>query len=236
MRSRTASNRSKGNPASRRIARTKAKNRPAAVKGGRVAALAPATEEGIDVSRYQGTVTWTKVAAAGITFAYIKATEGSDHVDPNFADNWVTSQAAGVRRGAYHFFAPGDPVDEQAANFSATVAPGTSDLPPALDLERNGQDWSALPLGVRVSSCVKLLKAMEQHTGMRPVVYTNSDTVATIFGDDPGELAQYPLWVASYRSTPKLPTGWSGWMAWQYTEKGVVSGVNGDVDRDRRSA
>src|SRR5215831_10697695 len=60
--------------------------------------------QGIDVSHHQGHIAWTKLPRQGVDFAYIKATEGSDHVDKRFSINWRAAHAAGVRRGAYHFF------------------------------------------------------------------------------------------------------------------------------------
>ena len=59
---------------------------------------------GTDVSKYQTSIAWSDAKAAGISFAFIKATEGGDRVDDNFAENWQRAKAAGVPRGAYHFF------------------------------------------------------------------------------------------------------------------------------------
>src|SRR5262249_36110475 len=59
---------------------------------------------GTDVSKYQTSVAWADAKAAGISFAFLKATEGGDRVDDNFAENWRNARAAGVPRGAYHFF------------------------------------------------------------------------------------------------------------------------------------
>src|SRR3954471_9883226 len=58
---------------------------------------------GIDVSARQGTIDWQRVGRDGITFAYIKASEGAD-ADRRFRRNWREAEAAGVRAGAYHFF------------------------------------------------------------------------------------------------------------------------------------
>src|SRR5436190_4558929 len=58
--------------------------------------------QGIDVSYWQGDVDWQAVTDAGVYFAYIKATEGADHLDPKFLDNWQEAKQAGVARGAYH--------------------------------------------------------------------------------------------------------------------------------------
>lgn len=59
---------------------------------------------GVDVSNHQGVIEWERVSADGISFAYIKATEGGDHVDAQFYANWRAAATAGLDRGAYHFF------------------------------------------------------------------------------------------------------------------------------------
>lgn len=59
--------------------------------------------QGIDVSKWQGPIDWMSVKGAGTQFAYIKATEGGDHVDDRFRENWDGAGRAGVPRGAYHF-------------------------------------------------------------------------------------------------------------------------------------
>src|SRR5690242_6189061 len=61
---------------------------------------------GIDVSRYQDPVDWTKVAAAGVKFAFIKATGGHEDPDPCFEKHWEQAGQAGILTGAYHFFRP----------------------------------------------------------------------------------------------------------------------------------
>ncbi len=87
--------------------------------------------EGIDVSNWQGTIDWTKVAAAGKKFAIIKATESTDFVDPMYSTNHASARAAGLWTGAYHFAQP-DPSANDAVNeadkFVSVVNLGTHDL------------------------------------------------------------------------------------------------------------
>lgn len=59
---------------------------------------------GVDVSSYQGKIDWNVIASQGISFAFVKATEGSSLVDPCFASNYGNAAAAGLQVGAYHFF------------------------------------------------------------------------------------------------------------------------------------
>ena len=73
---------------------------------------------GIDVSKYQGDIDWHRVRASGVGFAFIKATEGGDHADERFAENWAArAGAAGMPRGAYHYYYFCRPALEQAAWF-----------------------------------------------------------------------------------------------------------------------
>src|SRR5437868_13951686 len=79
--------------------------------------------QGIDVSHYQGTVTWADVRASGRRFAFCKATEGLTYTDPTFTTNWAGMRAAGLLRGAYHFGHPGDDAVSQADRFCDTIRP-----------------------------------------------------------------------------------------------------------------
>ena len=79
---------------------------------------------GIDVSKYQGDIDWPRVRASGVAFAFIKATEGGDHADERFADNWAAARAAGMPRGAYHYYYFCRPALEQAAWFMNHVPEG----------------------------------------------------------------------------------------------------------------
>jgi lysozyme len=193
---------------------------------------------GIDVSHNNGAISWKKVAAAGVAFAYAKATEGTRFSDPKFTFNWAGIKEAGLLRGAYHFFHPAQPVEAQAARFIAAVgalAPG--DLPPMLDIEETTparDEWDSVPMAQRVPLAVQWLQIVERALGRKPVVYLRSSFVLEKFGH-PGALASYPLWVVHYTKAPDpvLPPGWNTWTFWQYSGSGAVAGVTGHVDLDR---
>lgn len=182
--------------------------------------------QGIDVSHYQGVVDWQKVAQAGKAFAFAKATDGITYVDPQLAANWSGIRAAGLVRGAYHFFEPNDDATQQAQHFLATVQLAAGDFAPVLDVETTGgvsdsQLWSGVATWLQV---------VEEATGRQGTLYT-----APGFWDSHAPdltLCQHPLWLADYADQPKLPNGWTSWLFWQYSQSGSVPGVTGAVDLD----
>ena len=98
---------------------------------------------GIDISRYQSEINWEKVAAAKIDkqpirFVIAKATEGKEHVDKNFNDNFYQIGQYDFIRGAYHFFSPKVSGDEQAKHYLKQVHLEPGDLAPVLDVETSG--------------------------------------------------------------------------------------------------
>jgi lysozyme len=182
---------------------------------------------GLDVSDFQGAVDWPAVAAAGVGFAFAKATEGVDFVAETFARNWAGIRAAGLVRGAYHFFLPLVDAQAQAEQFLATAAPGPGDLPPALDVEvRDGVD--ALTF-VRLMG--QWLDAVETATRRQPLIYASPSFLGAL-GDLRG-FSRHPLWIADYgTSAPTAPRGWRTYTFWQYTVSGNVNGIAGAVDLD----
>lgn len=183
---------------------------------------------GIDVSHYQGDIDWAKVKAAGIVFAYAKATDGDTYTDPKFHANWQGMLGAGVLRGAYHFFQTNDDPATQANHFVEAIgALGADDLPPVVDLEVSNGVYGGNSIAANLQIW---LDTVESATGRTPMIYTNSGFWnKTVSGD----FSRYPLWVAEYDvSAPKIPAGWSGWNLWQYSQSGVVDGVTGSVDLD----
>jgi lysozyme len=179
---------------------------------------------GIDVSKDQGTVDWTAVAAAGTSFVFVKATDGQDYLDPLFVDNWAAAKAAGLKRGTYHFFRAEDSPQVQAQWFWQNVG-ADYEIALVVDVEETmGQS-----AGTVVANLQAFLTALEGLMGGgQPMIYT-----APGFWNGLGTSAfgSYPLWVAEYgASQPNLPTGWPVWQFWQHSESGTVDGVSGSVD------
>lgn len=190
--------------------------------------------QGIDVSHYQAMVSWPEVRQAGIEFAFAKATDGLTWTDPQFAANWPAMKAAGLLRGAYHFFEPADDPAQQAQFFLETVQLAAGDLPAALDVETAGTSTSGAGSGTTAlwEGVETWLQIVAAATGVQPFLYMNPT-----FADQnqaPSSLAAYPLWIAEYGvAQPALPAGWSNWLIWQHSESGVVPGVSTAVDLDQ---
>jgi lysozyme len=191
----------------------------------RAAVEAPAAE-GIDLSGYQPTVDWAKVAASGISFAFIKATEGTTLIDHTFADHWAQAKRANLLRGAYHFFRPKQDAAAQARFFLAQLG-DAGELPPVLDVEVvNG-----VPLAQVTASVGVWLDIVTAQLG-RPIVYTSPSFWNALPGG--AEIApKADLWVANWGArAPVAVHGWSTWTFWQFTNKATVLGIPGTADMD----
>jgi GH25 family lysozyme M1 (1,4-beta-N-acetylmuramidase) len=199
----------------------------------------PPVSEGIDVSHWQNAIDWPQVRAAGKRFAYIKASESIDFVDPMYATNRAQAKAAGLYVGAYHFAGPdatpGDAIAE-ADHFLATATINAGELLPVLDLERSG-GLSSFDLQAWVGT---YLDHIYERTGVRGVIYVSPSFWQNYMGDATWFAATgyRVLWIAHWTtsSEPTVPAeGWggNGWTFWQYSSDGTVPGITGRVDLNR---
>jgi lysozyme len=197
-----------------------------------------ATVPGIDVSFWNAGIDWPKVRAAGQRYVFAKATEGDFYADPTFDDNWRGAKAAGLLRGAYHFFRSNVDPKKQADKFINYVKSMNDDgeLPPVLDLEtHDGQAKAKI-----ISRAKSWLDLVEEAFDKKPIIYSGQfflqDHFSEAGGGPPLWAKDYPLWLAQYPNQyvpgmqPVLPRGWFKWTFWQYTDKGRVNGINARVD------
>lgn len=188
--------------------------------------------QGIDVSQWQGDIDWRQVRAAGIHFAYIKATEGGDYLDPKFHENWAGAKRAGIPRGAYHFVYWCRPAHEQALWFLLNVPPDVDALPPVLDVEWNAHSrtCSKRVPPARARETIRLiLAAMEAHTGRKPIIYTDPVFHAQVLK---GRFRTHHFWLRSVAAQPHKIYPRRSWLFWQFTTTGRVRGISGNVDRN----
>jgi len=190
------------------------------------APLLPPGAEGIDLSHHNGPIDWGRLGTEPLDFVYLKATEGDDHVDGRFQENWRAATRLGWQTGAYHFYLLCRDGLSQAENFMRQVEVRTGTLPPAVDLEHA---HNCRARGSRTETLAELqtfLAALEAEYGVVPVIYTTG-----AFYDEwlEGEgFDAHPLWIRSLNGPPQRP-----YAIWQYSMKGQVAGVTGRVDLNR---
>jgi len=187
--------------------------------------------QGVDVARYQGDIDWHAARAAGTRFAFIKATEGGDYVDPKFERNWRKAHEAGIARGAYHFIYWCRSAVEQANWFKANVPNDPYALPPVLDLEWNNHSSCkhSLTPDEAWAKARTILAAMEEHTGKLPIIYTDINFHRDVLA---GREHYNTLWLRSVAAEPHERYDSRPFTFWQWTQTGTMPGISGEVDRN----
>ncbi len=189
------------------------------------------TVHGIDVSHHQGSIDWELLRNQAtindypIAFAFIKATEGGDIVDSRFKRNFAEARKYGIMRGAYHFYRAATPAKQQAEHFIRHVELQPGDLPPVLDVETRPQDISAEAFRQGI---IEWLARVEQHYGVRPILYTYHSFRQQYLNDPVFNL--YPYWIAHYHVDSVRYKG--SWAFWQHSDRGQLPGIKEKVDLD----
>lgn len=185
---------------------------------------------GTDLSKYQTSPDFSTMRSSGISFAFIKATEGGDRVDDKFAQHWNETRSAGIPRGAYHFYYFCRPASEQAAWFIQNVPRERGAMPPVLDIEWNPDSPTCKlrpPADTVRSEMRTFLQTLERYYGKKPIIYTSVD----FFDDnDLSTFRGYPYWLRSVAGHPTQKYGSHPFTFWQYTGTGVVPGLKGNAD------
>jgi lysozyme len=186
--------------------------------------------DGIDVSVYQGTIDWTKVKAAGITFAFIRISDGLPPIDTKFHQNWAGARAAGVVRGAYQFYrSDEDPIAQADLLLDTMGTLEAGDLSPVADVEStDGMTPEQIAANLR-----KWIDRVQAGTGRRPIIYSGPSFWSNQVGGT-SAFGDIPLWLANWTSgCPDVPKGFTKWTFWQYSSTGRVDGIGGAVDLDK---
>ena len=187
------------------------------------------TLKGIDVSEWQGTIDWRKVAKDGVQFAVIHAGYGRElsQKDKYFERNYAGARAAGIKVGAFWYsYADSVARAEQEARTCLKVLDGKHlDLPVFFDQEYE-PGILKLSTKTRTDIVLKFLETIKA-AGRPCGLYSSTDFITTKL--QANRLTAYPLWIAEYGS--KLHYTGKVW-AWQYTDKGRVAGIKVRVDMD----
>ncbi len=186
---------------------------------------------GIDAARFQTNVDWPTARRNGVNFAFVKATEGGDRLDPMFKTHWHGAGQAGVARGAYHFYYFCTSPEAQARWFIQHVPRSKGMLPPVLDMEWNAFSPTCAhrrPDAATVQDEMRRwLRIVEAHYGQRPIIYTTPG-----FYEDANlsSFQGYDYWLRTTAKTPREAYAGQSWRFWQYSATGLIDGIKGKVD------
>lgn len=184
---------------------------------------------GFDISHYQEKkdIQWDSLNIANgsikLDFVVMRATMGSKKRDKNFDHFWEAAKENNLTRGAYHFYKADEDPTIQANNYLESVQLEKGDLFPVLDIERIPRRKSQ----EKFREDLKIwLKIVEEKYGKKPIIYTYYYYYKDYLR---GDFDEYPLWLANYNNVP-FPSPEDDWKMWQFTENGIVNGINTKVD------
>jgi GH25 family lysozyme M1 (1,4-beta-N-acetylmuramidase) len=196
----------------------------------------PNNPSGVDVYAGTGTINWASVKSSGISFAFLKATEGTYYQDANYATNRANANAQGIVIGAYHFAEPGTTPTvaanaiAQANYFYNFAQPAKGDIQMVCDWETvNG--LSSANMGAWLTAFCGQIQSL-------------THTPATIYCSPSFWSENMPsnwsnpncaLWIANWQvNSPSIPAPWasSGYAFWQYNDDNTVPGISGGCDVD----
>ncbi len=181
---------------------------------------------GIDVSRHQGEIDWKKIKEEGISFVFIKATEGGDYKDPAFNRNWKGASNAGLLKGAYHFFTFCKSGIEQSQNFINTVPFDYDSLPPVVDFEFDGNCEKPPEKAMVVKELLIFIREVKEKYKKLPIIYVTYDSYNRFLR---GEVLDCYIWIRDIFSTPAIRED-KKWTFWQHSSHDRIKGINGPVD------
>lgn len=196
---------------------------------------------GIDVSRFNGEINWKKVASDGVKVAILRVTAGSDDLaakDLRFDSYYAGCVNTGIKIGVYRYsYAKTvDQIKKEAEGVVKALKGKTIQYPVFLDLE---WDWQRNNLSkTKFSEFIEAFRKVVEDAGHTFGIYTNMDWMRNVL---PASVQKYPLWIARYPSADKgeiredlrvSASDYQTCIGWQYSSKGKVSGISGNVDLD----
>lgn len=178
-------------------------------------------QKGIDVSRFQDSIDWKKVAKnSNLEFVYVKASEGASIRDQMYTYNLKKAREAGLLVGSYHVYSSRTTAYQQFANFKKAVGKTKQDIIPVLDIE------AVHCHKLYMERVDKLLELMEKEYGAKPMIYTSEKLYTTHFNVK--KYKPYHFFIANYKREPAV-----AYTLWQYTQHGKQKGIAGFVDFSR---
>ena len=200
--------------------------------------------KGIDVSSHQGIIDWNQVRTSGVQFAVIRimswqgdAATGGYAIDPDFERNIREARAAGIYVGAYWYsvaFNGSEALQEvniikNSVAWNNVLNDGIIlDLPMFIDYENNTAWFNSQTTYASRTEAVRMgMIYTENILGCRPGFYSSESYIENWFDGKQLIAEGYDCWVANWSGSHGLGDDAA---MWQYTSKGSVSGINGNVD------
>lgn len=186
--------------------------------------------QGIDVSHHQGVIDWRALAAQpNVRFAIMKATEGGDHRDTRFAENWRAAGDAGIVRGVYHFFTFCRPGREQAWNVISTVPAARDALPITIDLEFTGNCGKVPTLDELSTEINAFFAELDGVYPGKPIFYLDQQFSDQYLKGNEARFPDHYTWLRSIAQEPDQQDC-RHWSIWQFADNGTLDGIDGPVD------
>ena len=184
--------------------------------------------KGVDVSHHNGKVNWEILKNEGISFTFIKSTEGITHKDKKYIENYQLAKLSDIKVGTYHFYTFGLDGAMQAQHFIRHASVKTSDLIPAIDVEHspvNKYSNDKKYIQKVIDELIKLEDELYSYYGVRPLIYTNKDCYKLYIKDD---FPENLIWMSDLHKEPGKND--INWIFWQFSHTGNITGIKGDFD------
>lgn len=180
--------------------------------------------KGIDVSNHNGEINWSLVKNCDVKAVYIKATEGTTYVDPYLLNHYYGAKGENLLTGFYHFLVGSSSPETQAENFYNNIKDKENNLLPCLDLEHSSNEPNDF-----MDYALRFIQNFKALSNMNICIYACPSFINENLDK---RLSKYPLWCAHYGvDKPGFNKVWgSSYAGHQYTENGMLSGINGNVD------
>lgn len=184
--------------------------------------------KGIDVSRHQGKINWAEVKKNGLSFCFIKASEGDFWTDPAFVYNIENAKKIGLIVGAYHYYRFRTDNSKQLKQFTNSVSKNLINLPPVIDIEYHSNELLRNKQYQRefISSLKDFEMKLQEYYGVRPIFYTDIKFYNELLK---GEI-DGPLWISDPRRISCDSVKPDNWLFWQYNIVGELPGIDSLVD------
>ena len=186
---------------------------------------------GIDVSKWNGSIDWNAVKNSGVSYVIIRcgyrgSSQGSLVEDPKYRTNIQGATAAGLKVGVYFFTQAVNEIEavEEASMVLSLVSGYKLSYPIFLDVESSGGRADGISKETRTAVCKAFCQTIK-NSGYTAGVYANKTWFTNYI--DAGQLGAYRIWLAQYASKPTYTGRYD---IWQYSSKGKVGGISGNVD------